>query len=909
MNDPRWKRLQELFDELVTRPRESWQAWLDTVEPDPGMRREAIALAAADGDAAGDVARSVGRAAALSLKPELAAGMRVGAYRLVREIGAGGMGSVFLAERTDAEYDVRVAVKLLRGIPTASASERLRRERQILADLRHPNIARLLDGGTTTGGLPYLVLEYVDGPTIADWCRAHALPVDARLALVRELCRAVHYAHQRLVIHRDLKPGNVLVNAQGEPVLLDFGIAKLLDDTGDATQTAGAWMTPAYASPEQKRGDPLSTATDVYGLGVILYELLTGRAPAADAASLPRVSDSAPFVHTARLRGDVDRIVAKATHAESTRRYASAEALADDIDRFLSGHPVLAASDSVRYRLGKFARRHRWGVAASIGVALLSFAFVTRLALERDRARAAETEARVEAASANRVTDYLVSIFENATPDDAGRKAIPPIQMIDTAWDELKGRLADEPFQRARLLTTLGRIYNDYGAFERTVEAATEAVALERRRAPGLRLSHALYILGFAQAQLGRYAPAEAALAESIAIQKADPDAPHGGIAKALTDLSHVQSRANRPGDALATAQEALVYVATGDERLRRTTEAYNALAEANAGLGRIDEARVAAERGLANVLADQEVWRPTLIGNAHAFLAQTLIDDGKPAEAERHFRDAQAQYVQVTESDSQQQHSARGGIARALERQGRLADAIAAFAPNIAADRAKPSPLTPRSLCFMGGLHAIHGDNAAAAALLREGIAAAPAGDTAGTSCGIALVCALARDGRADEAAAIDATLGDTQGLLLASRALCRAEIARARGEPARALADLTSARAAFDQLLPPSHVNFPLLARVEGAALRESGDLPASQARLREALVAFERYYGANANPTLQARLDLALTLAAAGRRDEAAALAAAIEAPIRTQFAANAKARADLASLRTGDAAPVR
>ena len=236
------------------------------------------------------------------------AAQRLGAYRLIEEIGSGGMGTVFLAERVDENFEQRVAIKVLRGIPTRDATERMRRERQILADLSHPYIARLLDGASTTDGQPYLVMDYVDGLPLNEFCRRHDWPLAARLRLMQKICGAVQYAHQRLVIHRDLKPANVLVRADGEPVLLDFGIAKLLGDTGGAAQQTGLpWFTPAYASPEQRNGERISTASDVYGLGRLLQEVIGETAP--------QITDESTTGRR-RIPADLRLIIAKATHLE-----------------------------------------------------------------------------------------------------------------------------------------------------------------------------------------------------------------------------------------------------------------------------------------------------------------------------------------------------------------------------------------------------------------------------------------------------------------------------------------------------------------------------------------------------------------------------------------------------------------
>jgi tetratricopeptide (TPR) repeat protein len=309
----------------------------------------------------------------------------IGPYRVVRQLGHGGMGTVFLALREDAEFEQRVAIKLVRrGAGTEALLQRFRQERQILAALEHPNIARLLDGGTTAGGVPYLVMEYVEGTPIDEYCRGHNLPIDARLRLFLQLCDAVQYAHRGLVIHRDIKPANVLVTADGIPKLLDFGIAKLTSAQTDGTVTG--LMTPDYASPEQLAGKLVTTATDVYSLGLLLFELLTGKRPFANVVRTgetepPRASSVSGL---RALRGDLDRILLVALDPDPDRRYASVEKLADDVRRHLDGHPVAARGASLGYRTAKFVRRNKLFVAAAaVAVIVAIVAFLAVLQQKR----------------------------------------------------------------------------------------------------------------------------------------------------------------------------------------------------------------------------------------------------------------------------------------------------------------------------------------------------------------------------------------------------------------------------------------------------------------------------------------------------------------------------------------------
>jgi len=387
MEPTRWERLQALFDaaaELAAPAREAFLA--ESCPDDPTLRRavESLLLDLGRDDAITSAMRE--ELAAPAAQP----GEHIGPYRLERELGRGGMGEVYLAVRDDAEYHQRVAVKLLRGgLGGGEILARFRAERQILAGLEHPNIARLLDGGRH-GGLPYLVMEYVEGQPITDHCARLRLDVPARLRLFREVCAAVQYAHQNLVVHRDIKPSNVLVSTQGVPKLLDFGIAKLLrpDAPGaGATSTHMRLMTPEYASPEQIKGRGITTASDVYSLGVLLYELLTGRRPhevesaGRDLPALERLVcerepsrpslavERTPASSTLRrqLRGDLDNIVLKALEPEPERRYASAEQLSEDLRRHLEGEGILARPPGTLTRLVKRARKHRRATAAVEG--------------------------------------------------------------------------------------------------------------------------------------------------------------------------------------------------------------------------------------------------------------------------------------------------------------------------------------------------------------------------------------------------------------------------------------------------------------------------------------------------------------------------------------------------------------
>lgn len=411
MTPERWERITEIFEKALGLQGPQRDAYLQVAcAEDPEIRSEVESLLASH-DQAGSGFLSAPEAvqeeqARKEKGPGVAAGRRIGPYLVTEIIGHGGMGEVFAATRADGQYEKKVALKLVRtGYDTSFVLERFRNERQILASLDHPNIARLLDGGTTQETIPYLVMELVDGKPIDVYCDEKKLSITERLQLFRQVCSAVQYAHQHLVIHRDIKPGNILVTKEGVPKLLDFGIAKILDASGSTEATLLRPMTPEYASPEQVRGEPISTSTDVYSLGVVLYQLLTGRSPyrvdtrtpakLADAITNDEPERPSTSVHRTetarangdspqitpeavsgtreaspaglqkRLRGDLDFILLKALRKEPAQRYSSVEQFSEEIRRHLEGLPVTARKGTWNYRAGKFIRRHRVSVAAT----------------------------------------------------------------------------------------------------------------------------------------------------------------------------------------------------------------------------------------------------------------------------------------------------------------------------------------------------------------------------------------------------------------------------------------------------------------------------------------------------------------------------------------------------------------
>jgi len=490
------------------------------------------------------------------------AGARVGAYRIVRLIGSGGMSSVYLAERDAAEHGFRmqVALKVIkRGLDTDEILRRFVTERRLLAGLVHPNIARLIDGGATNDGRPYIVMEYVDGTPIDRYCEARGLPVRERLALFRGVCAAVAHAHRSLVVHRDLKPSNIFVTEDGIPKLLDFGIAKVLEteiagaDAGGervvATVTALRMMTPRYASPEQIRGEPTTTEPDVYSLGVVLYELLAGRSPfpsdtslsdleriicesaparpsaavrgaatTAGATARPAPAGDSPRRRARTLAGDLDMIVLMAMRKEPERRYGSVDQLDDDIRRHLQGLPVMARPDTVRYRTAKFLRRNPAPVAAAALIVVLLAAFGVAMSVQLGRTRAERDRANVEAETARSTSEFLEGLFRVSDPSEARGRSVTAREILERGAQRVEKDLAEQPLVQARLLRSIGGVY----------------------------------------ANLGLYGDAQPILERAVEIHRTAPDADETEVAASLDRLANLYRRTGDTKGSLALAEEAL---------------------------------------------------------------------------------------------------------------------------------------------------------------------------------------------------------------------------------------------------------------------------------------------------------------------------------------------------------------
>ncbi|HEV8600514.1 MAG TPA: serine/threonine-protein kinase [Gemmatimonadales bacterium] len=536
----RWRAIEAALEAALQARPEERPALLERLcAVDPELRHEVESLLAAHAEAEGFLATSAESfaspimAAAAAREPTDRPGQIVGRYRLLEGIGRGGMGTVWLAERADGQFEQKVALKLIkRGMDSDEILARFLRERQILARLEHPNIARLLDGGVSDDGRPYFVMELVVGRAITDSCTERGLSLEERLRLFVVVARAVAHAHRNLVVHRDIKPSNVLVDEHGEIKLLDFGIAKLLSDEGDGmTGVTGRLMTPEYASPEQTAGEQVTTASDVYQLGALLYELLTDRRPYGDASKasepLRRPSSAVRRAATGpvaerlqrRLKGDLDSIALRALRDEPESRYPSAEDLAEDVERHLAHRPIRFGGDRFFYRAAKFVRRHRLGVTGIAALILLTIGFVgfdaARVRRERDRARH-------EADKATEIAQLMSRFLQGWSPDASDRGEVSAKTLLGDAALRADRELRDRPEMLAATLSLLGDFHTTLGEWRAADTLLARALAIQERlhARPSADLAATLARRGRLYRNTGPHAEAVATLEKALALHR-----------------------------------------------------------------------------------------------------------------------------------------------------------------------------------------------------------------------------------------------------------------------------------------------------------------------------------------------------------------------------------------------------
>jgi serine/threonine-protein kinase len=617
-------------------------------------------------------------------------GERIGPYEILRVLGRGGMGEVYLCRRADEQYQKQVAIKLVsRGSLSRQVQTRLRTERQILATLDHPNIARLLDGGTTAEGVPYLVLEYVEGEPIDEYCDNHKLGIDKRLALFRVVCSAVQAAHRNLIVHRDLKPSNILVTADGTPKLLDFGIAKLLDvrqtsHTIAMTQADVRIMTPDHASPEQIRGEMVTTASDVYVLGVLLYELLCGQRPFQVAGlrfheiervicerdppppshawttmhvgskELERIAarrGSTPQRLRRELTGDLDNIVLMAMRKEPERRYGSVEQFSADIDLHLRAMPVGARRDTWSYRAHKFVTRHTLGVTLSGLFVLLLAGFAAnlyvqaeRLRDERDRTRAQFERAEAERSRAERVSGFLVDLFRRSDPWESGGENATALELLERGARRIETELANDPDTQANLLDAVGRVYLARGETDKAIPLLDRALRLRRELfgSEHVITASSMQSLGIARRYKGEYDQARALLEDALRIQTQKLGENHEAVAVTLDELA----------------------------RWYRD-------------VGELDVAEKTFRRSLASFTVVDGIQSPQ-VANVTNELATLMLHKGDPAAAEQLYRQALAADRSRMRADHPRLATETTNLAIALQMQGKLDEAEPLFKQSI---------------------------------------------------------------------------------------------------------------------------------------------------------------------------------------------------------------------------------
>ncbi len=603
----RWQKLKHIFSEALELEKTEREAYIEKAcGEDRELKEEVLSLLAAH-EISGAIDRSPEQLVKASFsihEPGEKKGEQVGPYQIIETLGHGGMGSVYLAERTDGQFEQQVALKLLQtGFTSENQNRRFMSERQILATLNHENIGRLLDGGITAEGQPWFAMEYVKGGRpIDEHCDANQLTINQRLNLFLKVCEAVQFAQRQLIIHRDIKPSNILVTQTGTVKLLDFGIAKVLNQD---ERSAGAYtmtrtgllpLTPAYASPEQVRRAPVTTATDIYQLGVVLYELLIGCRPYDVSGKTPGeieqiICEKQPTrpstvitrllpeqndrEHAVRkitgarqtkadklrkhLQGDLDKIVLKTLRKEPERRYDSVEQLTADIRNYLSGRPVMAHPDSIGYRARKFMSRHSTGVVATAVIVLLLIGYAVTITWQSQRTREALERARQETAKSEQITGFLMDMFKASDPKKSLGDNIPARVLLQRGIEQAE-RLDNQPEIQAQMLDVTGRVYMNLGKYTKAESLLDKALDIRRRHLESAHpdISESLHNLGFLFWKNGKYKKAEGYLREALSMEQKIYDGANESLAKTKLTLAVVLKQLRKFEEAEPLYRDAL---------------------------------------------------------------------------------------------------------------------------------------------------------------------------------------------------------------------------------------------------------------------------------------------------------------------------------------------------------------
>lgn len=716
MDSTRWERVQSLFHQALDLPTPQQHPFLTAAcRDDASLLREVEALLAEDAQSGSLLERDVANLAYDLLEDPVSpppALQEFGPYRILRELGAGGMGTVYLAERQDLGN--LVAIKILRDAwVSAARRERFLSEQRMLAQLNHPSIARLYDADTLSDGTPWFVMEYVDGVPLTEYCRGRNCSIRQRLELLRSVCEAVLYAHQHAVIHRDLKPSNILVKTDGTVRLLDFGIAKQLQDlevaSEDQARTSARLMTPAYAAPEQIRMEPAGVQTDVYSLGVILYELLAGRLPfdlsnrtpgeaeaivTAGDPEKPSASGAGPRPASRGAWSDLDVLCLIAMHKDPARRYRSVEALIRDIDHFLKSEPLEARPDNLRYKLAKFVRRNRRAVSASAlaiaaVIALIIF-FTVRLAIARNVALA-------EARRTQRVQRFMTNLFEGGDKEAGPADSLRVVTLVDRGVQEARA-LDAEPEIQAELYLTLGSIYQKLGKFDQA-DSLLRSSLDERKRIFGpdhRRVAESLVALGLLRVDQAQWDDAERLVRDGLGMSKRNLPPNHPDIASATLALGKVLAGRGDYAHAIPMLEQVVQLRSSPSTAPADFAAALTELANAHFYAGHYDDSDALNRRALAIYIGAFGEHHP-LVANALINLGSSQFDRGNYQEAERLERKALAITAAWYGKDHPETASTQTILGRALMFQGHYDEAVALFESTLAIQERIYGPVHPR--------------------------------------------------------------------------------------------------------------------------------------------------------------------------------------------------------------------